>query len=415
VGSFSDEVLSAWLGERFVLDLRTRVFDHLHRLSVDFFDRRQLGDTLSRLTSDIDAIEALVLSGVTRTLSYAAEIVLFTGALFYLNWQLALASMLAAPAFALGARYFSARIKDASREQRRRSGSVTAVAEESLGNTALVQAYHRRAAETQRFHRENLGRFAAEMAATRLEALFRPLVEMLEVVGVVLVVGVGVWLLQRDQITLGGLLVFVTYLTRLYSPIRGTGRLSNTVYAASASAERIIDLLSHQPDVRDPADPRPLPPNQAAGSVVFDAVTFTYPGPPSTRSVSRRDRARRSRSSARAGPESPRLASCCCGSTTRTAATSLLTGATCGTWVWPACGATWQWCCRKRWSLTEPSATTFCGANRMPPTPKWSPRPPRRTPTSSSAPCPTATTPGSDNVAGCCRGVNASGWPSPEP
>jgi ATP-binding cassette, subfamily B, bacterial len=219
-----------------------------------------------------------VLSGVTRTLSYGVEIVLFTGALFYLNWQLALASMIAAPAFALGARYFSARIKDASREQRRRSGSVTAVAEESLSNAALVQAYDRRAAETQRFHRENLGRFAAEMAATRLEALFRPLIELLEVVGVVLVVGVGVWALQHDRITLGGLLVFVTYLTRLYSPIRGAGRLSNTVYAASASAERIIDLLNHQPDVRDAADARIVRPGEARGSVVFDAVTFTYPG-----------------------------------------------------------------------------------------------------------------------------------------
>ena len=278
VGSFSDDVLSTWLGERFVLDLRTRVFDHLHRLSVDFFDRRQLGDTLSRLTGDIDAIEQLVLSGVTQTLAYGAEILLFTGALFYLNWQLALASMLAVPAFALGARYFSARIKDASREQRRRSGSVTAVAEESLGNAALVQAYDRRAAETQRFHRENLGRFAAEMAATRLEALFRPLIELLEVVGVVLVVGVGVWALQHDRITLGGLLVFVTYLTRLYSPIRGAGRLSNTVYAASASAERIIDLLNHQPEIPDPADARVIPPGQAHGTVVFDAVTFTYPG-----------------------------------------------------------------------------------------------------------------------------------------
>jgi len=278
VGSFSDDVLSTWLGERFVLDLRTRVFDHLHRLSVDFFDRRQLGDTLSRLTGDIDAIEQLVLSGVTQTLAYGAEILLFTGALFYLNWQLALASMLAVPAFALGARYFSARIKDASREQRRRSGSVTAVAEESLGNAALVQAYDRRAAETQRFHRENLGRFAAEMVATRLEALFRPLIELLEVVGVVLVVGVGVWALQHDRITLGGLLVFVTYLTRLYSPIRGAGRLSNTVYAASASAERIIDLLNHQPEIPDPADAWVIPPGQAHGTVVFDAVTFTYPG-----------------------------------------------------------------------------------------------------------------------------------------
>jgi ATP-binding cassette, subfamily B, bacterial len=286
LGSFADELLSTWLGERFVLDLRTRVFDHLHRLSVDFFDRRQLGDTLSRLTGDIDAIEALVLSGVTRTLAYLFEIVLFTGALFYLNWQLALASMIAAPAFLLASRYFSARIKVASREQRRRSGSVTAVAEESLGNVALVQAYDRRAAETERFHRENLGRFTAEMAATRLRALFRPLTELLEVIGVVLVMGVGVWELQHDRITLGGLLVFVTYLTRLYSPIRGAGRLSNTVYAASAGAERIIDLLDQQPDVRDPARPRRSPTapgvrtrgNRAQGRVTFDAVTFAYPG-----------------------------------------------------------------------------------------------------------------------------------------
>lgn len=281
VGSFSDELLSAWLGERFVLDLRTRLFDHLHRLSVDFFDRRQLGDTLSRLTGDIDSIEALVLSGVTSTLSYGFEILLFTGALFYLNWQLGLAAMVAAPAFLVIARYFSARIKKASREQRRRSGSVTASAEETLANVALVQAYDRHAAETERFHRENLGRFAAEMAATRLRALYRPLTDLLETMAIVLVLGVGVWALAHHQITVGGLVVFVTYLTRLYSPIRGAGRLSNTIYAASASAERIIDLLSQQPDVREPAKPRSLPGgpgSRAQGRVNFDAVTFAYPG-----------------------------------------------------------------------------------------------------------------------------------------
>ncbi len=280
IGSFSDELLSAWLGERFVLDLRTRLFDHLHRLSVDFFDRRQLGDTLSRLTGDIDSIEALVLSGVTSTLSYAFEIVLFTGALFYLNWRLALAAMVAAPAFLAIARFFSARIKNASREQRRRSGSVTAAAEETLANVALVQAYDRHDAETERFHRENLGRFAAEMATTRLRALYRPLTELLETMAVVLVLSVGVWALAHDQITVGGLVVFVTYLSRLYSPIRGAGRLSNTVYAASASAERIIDLLSQKPDVREPVKPRSLPggAGKAQGWVNFDAVTFAYPG-----------------------------------------------------------------------------------------------------------------------------------------
>lgn len=275
-GSFADEMLSTWLGERFVLDLRTRLFDHLHRLPVDFFNRRHLGDTLSRLTGDIDAIEALVLSGVTRTLAYLFQIVLFTGALFYLDWRLALASLLAAPVFLLAARYFSARIRDASREQRRRCGAVAAVAEESLGNVALVQAYDRHTAVTERFHRENSGRFNAEMAATRLRAVFRPLTELLQVVGVVLVVGVGVWSLQHDRITLGGLLVFLTYLARLYSPIRGAGRLSSTVYAASASAERIIDLLSHQPDITDPPAPRVL--GEAQGRVVFHGVSFSYPG-----------------------------------------------------------------------------------------------------------------------------------------
>lgn len=274
--SFVDEWLSNWLGQRFVLDLRTRLFGHLHRLSVDFFDRRQLGDTLSRLTGDIDAIEQLVLSGVTRTLSYLFQILLFTGALFYLNWRLGLAALIAAPAFLIAARYFSVRIKSASREQRRRSGSVTAAAEESLGNIALVQAYDRRDAEVERFHRENVGRFTAAMVATRLRALFQPLTEMLEVIGVMLVMGIGVWELQQGRITLGGLLVFVTYLTRLYSPIRGAGRLSNTIYAASASAERIIELLQREPDVREPARPQTLP--RAQGRLIFDDVTFGYPG-----------------------------------------------------------------------------------------------------------------------------------------
>lgn len=287
VGSLCDEWLSTWLGERFVLDLRTRVFDHLHRLSVSFFDRRPLGDTLSRLTGDIDAIEALVVSGLTRTLAYGCEIVLFTGALVYLNWRLALASLLAAPVFLLAARYFSARLTEASRQRRARSGSLTAIAEESLGNVALIQAYDRHTAATERFHRENLGQFTAEMTATRLEAMFAPLVELLEILGVVLVIGVGVWALRRDQITLGGLLVFLTYLGKLYRPVRGAGRLSTTVSAARASAERLIELLEQQPTVREPAHPRPLPAPQRDSvhgrdrvqrGVVFTNVGFRYPG-----------------------------------------------------------------------------------------------------------------------------------------
>ncbi|HEY2191438.1 MAG TPA: ABC transporter ATP-binding protein [Actinomycetospora sp.] len=274
IGAYADEWLTNWLGERFVLDLRTRLFHHLHGLSVDFFDRRHLGDTLSRLTSDIDQIEQLVLSGPTDTLAYGFQILFFAGALFYLNWQLALATLLAAPLFGLAARYFNARIKEASREQRRRSATITAAAEESLANVALVQAYHRRAAETARFHRENLARFAAEMVATRLRAIFQPLIDFLEVIGVVLVMALGLWELQQGRITLGGLLVFITYLSQLYSPVKGVGKLSGRVYAASASAERIVEVLETRPEITEPARPRTLP--APRGEISFDDVCFTY-------------------------------------------------------------------------------------------------------------------------------------------
>jgi ATP-binding cassette subfamily B protein len=276
VVDFADRYLSTWVAERFLLDLRTHVFGHVHELSVGFFERRRIGDILSRMTGDVAAIESLVLSGVTQSLSYGFKIVLFTGALLIINTELALLSLVAVPAFLVTARYFSRRIKSASREKRRRSGSITAVAEESLSNAALVQAYGQQKAEVERFHRENLGSFRAEMAATRLRALFAPLVDALELAGVLLVLGFGTWQLAQGRMTLGGLLVFLGYLSQLYSPVRGLGRLTNTIFAASASAERIIDLLDQQPSIRDPDRPRRL--ESTRGVVVFDDVAFRYPG-----------------------------------------------------------------------------------------------------------------------------------------
>ena len=274
--SFTDQYLSTWVGERFVLNLRTRLFTHLHQLSLGFFEHRPLGDILSRLTGDIGAIEDLVLSGVAQALTYLLQVGLFTGALFYLDWRLAAAALLASPGFVLCARFFSRRIKDASREKRRRAGALTAVAEESLANNALVRAYDRASHERTRFHEQNLAAFTAQMVATRLQALFGPLTELLEVVGVLLVIGLAVWELANQRITIGGLLAFVAYLTQLYGPIQGLGRLTNSLYAASASAERVIEILDETPAVNDPESPRPL--RHAQGTVHFHNVGFTYPG-----------------------------------------------------------------------------------------------------------------------------------------
>lgn len=280
VVSFFDDYIATWVGERFLLGLRTDFFRHLQNLSLDFFDRSRLGDVLSRLTSDVASIENFVLSGVADAMSYVLRIVFFGAVLFYLQWDLALMSLFVVPLFWFAARRFSRLIKQASREKRRRSGSIGAVAEESLSNAALVQAYNRQDTEVERLHRENLGSFRATMASTRLRAVFTPVVDVIEIAGGMVVIGMGTWELSEGRLSLGGLLVFLTYLTQLYSPIRGLSRLTNTIYSASAGAERIIEFMDMKPAVEDRADARPL--GRASGAVVVDHVSFTYPGQPSS-------------------------------------------------------------------------------------------------------------------------------------
>jgi ATP-binding cassette subfamily B protein len=273
--AFCDEYLSTWVGGRFIVSLRTRFFEHLQGLSLAFFDRQPLGDTISRVTDDVEEIEDLMLSGLTSAISYAFQLLFFTAALFYLDWRLALVSLFIVPLFWLTARHFSRRIKRAAREERRRSGSIGAVAEESLSNVALVQAYNRQDEEIARFHQENEGSFAAQMAATRLSSLFSPLVNLIELAGVIVVVVFGAYQLSQGRISIGGLLVFMVFLGQLYGPVRGFSSLLNSFYAASAGAERVIEFLDRRPSVEEHPWARPLP--SARGIVEFDSVSFQYP------------------------------------------------------------------------------------------------------------------------------------------
>ncbi|MFK0219591.1 ABC transporter ATP-binding protein [Streptomyces vinaceus] len=275
---FADDVLSTWVGERFLLALRSDVYRHVQGLSLGFFERRRLGDVLSRITGDVDAIETFLLSGVANALYYVIQLGVFLGLLFYLSWDLTLLALIIVPLFWAAAQRFSRLIKDASRERRRRSGSISAIAEESLGNIALVQAYNRQDTEESRFTRESVGRFRAAMVSARIRSVYGPLVEVIELTGALAVMGLGTWKLAQGQLTLGGLLVFVALLGRLYSPIRDLSQLTNTFYAASASAERIIELLDQHPQVVEVEAARARRIGRARGNVEFRGVSFRYPG-----------------------------------------------------------------------------------------------------------------------------------------
>jgi ABC-type multidrug transport system fused ATPase/permease subunit len=272
--AFADDVLSEWIGERFLIDVRTRIFAHLQRLPLDFVSGQRRGDLIARLTGDAAEIETLMISGIAEGVSHGLRIAFFAGALLFLNWRLALLTFVVAPVFWLASQIFARRIKYVSREQRRWSGAISAVAEESLRNAPLVQAYNRQDAEVDRFRREALGSFAAQMALTRLRALFDPLLEAFQLGGVLVVVAAGTWELSRGNLTLGGLLVFLTYLTQLFDPVRGLVQLVGSVSAAAAGAERVVEILDQRPAVAEPSAARVLP--AARGAVVFDRVSFRY-------------------------------------------------------------------------------------------------------------------------------------------
>jgi ATP-binding cassette, subfamily B, bacterial len=273
--SFADEYLGAWVGEHFVVAVRRRLYRHLLRQSPDVLDRRRLGDVLARVTGDVQTIESFLLAGLGEAISSIARIAFFAGALFYLQWDLALVSLVVAPLFWLSARRFSRLIRDAAREKRRRAGSLGAVTEEGLANASLVQTSNQQAAEELRFARESEGIMRAELAATRLRALFAPIAELIELAGVLLVLAWGTWALSNGGLTLGGLLAFVAYLGLLYRPVRDLGDVATGVFEASAAAERVLELLDREPLVRERPAAKRL--ERARGELELEDVWFRYP------------------------------------------------------------------------------------------------------------------------------------------
>ncbi len=286
LASFGGGYLSAWIAERFLLRLRTDVFAHVLRLSPDFFGGSRLGDLVSRLTSDIEAVESLVASGVISIISTVFSVLFYASAALYLRWELALVAFGSAPVFWLAARAFSGRIKKVTREERRIDGAITSVVEEGFTNVALVQAYNRQTTEERRLRSEGSAWMRVTLASHRMSGLYSPLVQFFETLCMLAIVGFGAWEISAHRITIGGLLSFAAFLGYLFPPLQGLGGFTLTVTAATASAERINELLITEPTVRDARGAKEL--FGARGKVEFANVSFQYPGAsgPTLRDVS---------------------------------------------------------------------------------------------------------------------------------
>lgn len=275
VVSGADDYLATYVSQRFLVDLRRDVFAHVLSLPSATQDRRRLGDTLTRLTTDVAAVERFMVSQVSEGVGALVRLVVLVGALLWMDWQLALASLVVAPLFWWASTRFARLTRDVSRERRRRGGSLGSVTEEALGNAALVQSYGREDRAVAAYDGHSRAIAGAELAASRIRALFLPLVDLAELLGVLVVVGLGVWSLTTDRLTLGGLLAFLALLMQCFGPVRALADLLPDLYSASAGVERVVELLD-EPAGGDRADATPLP--RGPGALSVREATYAYPG-----------------------------------------------------------------------------------------------------------------------------------------
>lgn len=271
--------LAAWTAERFVMRLRARVFAHVQTLPPHFFQQHRQGDLVERLTGDVEAIEQMAVTGVVEIVSALFSTVCFGVAALWLRWDLALATFLLAPLFVLAAKRFSQRVRTVSRRERAADGAITSVVEEALGNVVLTQAYNRERAEERRLHREARAWLRASVSGARWNELYEQLVEVLETLCVLAVIGLGAWEISAHRMTLGQLLAFAAFIGYLYPPIRSLGQVGLAFNAATAGAERLQEILDARPAVTDPPAPR-RPAAAPRGVVSLHGVSFRHPAAP---------------------------------------------------------------------------------------------------------------------------------------
>ncbi|HVV12823.1 ABC transporter ATP-binding protein [Amycolatopsis sp.] len=283
--AYAGRMLTARVAERFLLKLRDTVYAHVQRLAPDFHQRYGLGDLVARHSGDVDAVEHLVASGVVETFVAAMSAVAFAGAALWMRWDLALAAFAIAPLFLLVAKWFSGKLRVAARDERNVNGEISSAVEEGLANFTVVQAYNQQPFDQHRIHERGVSWLRAKLAEARVSAAYAPLVGVTEVIGTLGVLALGAWEIEAGRVTLGGLIALTGYLGYLYPQVQELGQLQLTINSATASAERIVELLDAPIAVRDPR--RQLVAGRADGLIELQRVSFGYqPGKPALRDVS---------------------------------------------------------------------------------------------------------------------------------
>ena len=272
---YTQMVMMNLMGQYIMYDLRKQIFTHLQRLDVQFFDRNPVGRLMTRVTTDVDALNEMFTAGFVAIFGDIFVLAGIVGVLFWMNWRMALVLFSITPAIILVSAWFRRGARITYRQVRARIAAINAFLQEHISGMATVQLFNRAGAEAAKFDNLNARHRDANIDSIFYYAVFYPVIELIETVGVALIVWYGGGQVIRGTLSIGALVAFFTYSQRFYEPISDLSEKYNILQAAMAASERIFKLLDTKVQIEDRGA-------RAAGeihSIEFKNVWFAYNEP----------------------------------------------------------------------------------------------------------------------------------------
>jgi len=274
IADYIDNYYTESVGQWVAHDLRIRIYDHLHRLSLGYYSTHQTGNMLSTLTSDVSTVQDFASSATLSIIVDMMTIVGMLGIMFWLNWDFALIAVGVTPFLLLFVMRFKKAVKDATRDVRKRQSEIVAVAEQGLGSVRSVRAFDRQDLEEQRMQGASRATVTAALKARRIKSLLGPVVSVVVALCTAFVLWRGTALIVSDVMTVGALTVFLAYLAKFFKPVQDLAKMTNTIAQTAVGLERIQTILAADDVIPDKANAI-LPP-KLEGEVAFEHVAFSY-------------------------------------------------------------------------------------------------------------------------------------------
>ena len=272
---YAQSVLTTWLGQRVMYDLRTQIFRKLQRLDMGFYDRNPVGRLMTRITSDVETLNELFSSGVVAVFGDIFTLAFILSAMLYMDWRLALITFSVLPFVVLTAFLFRAKLRTAYRDIRVRLARINSYLHERITGIVVVKLFNREKHEARRHAEINQDYLEAHLRSITYYALFFPVIELFTAIALALIIWRGGATMLEGAVTVGVLAAFIQYARRFFRPIQDLSEKYNLLQSAMASSERIFELIDREIEIVDQADPVSLE-RPVRGEIEFQGVWFAY-------------------------------------------------------------------------------------------------------------------------------------------